>query len=268
MPEHKSHNDKEKDLRTFIILTWQVVRRNSEYRENYTRFLQNYGLLPEDVKRKKREDGFSIIRGWKDEAPDPQRCNMAYMMQRWGFACHPDEPIPLNPNWSFAFISKEWLNKRKKSGPIFSQPLMTEKFELQKLPGVLEVNRWPEVWLNDENKWETEAPPCLSVTINLQAPSQHINYALEFLVAVCKAELRIKGKVIEEKHIMKCLEIYDLHQKGCSEEDIADKIVLTHYKEEEAMRYGLDDYLREWGVPQVKRCLEDAEEIIKKGSII
>lgn len=319
MPKNKPLTEKEKGLKKFIKLTWEVVRRNPEYRENYVRFLNNEGLSPEDVKPKKREDGSSIIpwhparhrqadfdneKGrfvWEEEAPDPQRCNKAYMMQRWGFACDPDTPIPQGAYWCGPFISKNWLDMRKLSGPIFSQPLMTEKFELQKLPGVLEVNRWPEFWLNDENKrklqeagravmagwkpknrqelqeykeainprqWEIEAPPCLTVTINLQAPSQHIHYALEFLVKVCKAELGIKGKVIEEKHIIKCLEIYDLHQEGCSEEDIADKIDLTHYKEEEAMRYGVDEYLRDWGVPQVKRCLEGAEEMIKRGSII
>jgi hypothetical protein len=59
-----------------------------------------------------------------------------------------------------------------------------------------------------------------------------------------------------------------LAKEGYSPEDIADLFDLTHYKKEEAMKDGLDDYLKEWGVPQVKRCLKDAEEMIRKGAII
>lgn len=100
------------DVIKFARLTWELVRRNSEYQENYVRFLNNEGLSPEDVKPKIREDG-SSSRPWnlarrreadfdietgrvvlKDEAPDPQRCNLAYMMHRWGFACDPDAPAP------------------------------------------------------------------------------------------------------------------------------------------------------------------------------
>ncbi|MBM4274125.1 MAG: hypothetical protein FJ128_01230 [Deltaproteobacteria bacterium] len=321
MPKHKPLTDKANDLKKFIRLTWEVVRRNPVYRENYNRLLQNYGLTPEDVKRKKGEEADSTIlrhiarqrmstfdfeKGrsvWEeeDEAPDSERCNLAYMVERWGFACDPDEPVPYGRNWHSACISKSWLNERKKSGPVIWEPLMIEKFDLQKLPGILAVNRWPECLLTeaDEQKWqeygeaikdgwgiksahdlkqalkdiyprgwEVEDPPQLTITVNLQAPSYLIQYALEFIIFVCKADLRIKEKKIEEKYIMKCLKIYDMHQEGYSAEHIADDIDLNHYKKEEVMSDGLDDYLRDWGIPQVERCLKDAEEMIKNGSII
>ena len=102
----------------------------------------------------------------------------------------------------------------------------------------------------------------------LVAPSYLAKYALEFLNKICKAGLDIKEKKIERQYIEKCLEIHDLYREGYSEEDIADIVDLTHYKQDEAMRDGVDMYLKEWGIPQVKRCLEDIEAMIKKGSII
>jgi hypothetical protein len=86
-------------------------------------------------------------------------------------------------------------------------------------------------------------------------------------VAVCQAELATERK-IEWTYIRKCLEVYDLHLQGHSPEDIADILDLNHYKSDEVMKEGLDSYLKEWGIPQVKRCLKDAKEIIQKGSII
>jgi hypothetical protein len=102
----------------------------------------------------------------------------------------------------------------------------------------------------------------------LKALSYLVLDALEFLIKICKAELEIKEKIIEWQHMEKSLEIYDLYQDGCSEEDIADKVDLTHYKQDEANRDGLYNYLKEWGMPQVKGCLEDIKAMIKKGSII
>jgi len=269
------------DVIKFARLTWELVRRNSEYQENYVRFLNNEGLSPEDVKPKIREDG-SSSRPWnlarrreadfdietgrvvlKDEAPDPQRCNLAYMMHRWGFACDPDAPAPYGAYWCGALTSKEWLNMRKKPGPIFGQPLLTGKLELQKLPGVLEVNRWPEFCLSDENlrkfqeairavmdgwkpkneqefkeykeainppQWETEDPPCLTVTINLQAPSWLIEYALEILREVCKADLSIKEKKIEWEHHERSLRAWDLKQQGLSDDEINQRVNFPRYE--------------------------------------
>ncbi len=330
MPKTKPLTDKEKDLKEFIKLTWEVVRRNSEYRENYIRFLQNYSLLPEDVKPKKREDGSLIIplrpggprqsvfdyeKGrfvCEDEAPDPQRCNHAYMLQKWGFACDPDEQTPQGSNWRSAFISKEWLDKRKKSGPIFDQPLMTERFELQKLPGVLEVKRWPEFWLDNERRqklqeatsaiwdgwrpkneqeyqeyleavrlrqWEIEDPPQLTITINLQAPSYLIHYALEILVAVCKGDLKISDNKIDGEHIQKCLRAWDLMQQGMTEEEIANAIPLRKYKSREQRRNNyktpeMIDADREldsdtpYNLGRVKDYIEKAKDMIQKGAVI
>jgi hypothetical protein len=327
MSKTKPYTDKAKDLKEFIWLTWEVVRQNSEYRENYNRFLQNYNLTPEDVKPKKREDGSSIIpwhparqrvakfdfeKGrsvWEDEAPDPQRCNLSFMLHRWGFACDPDEPIPQGPSWRSAFISKEWLNKRRKSGP-FWQPLMNEKIELQKLPGILEVNRWPEVWLNDENKrkfqeasraimdgwkpqneqelqeyqeainphqWETESPPQLTITVNLQAPSYLILDALEFMIKVCKAELGISDDKIDSDMICKCLAAWKLKQKGASDKQISNKIPVRRYKLQEERRHKTPEQMKAdhemdsdtyYNVRRIKDYIEKAEAMIKKGAVI
>jgi hypothetical protein len=121
MPKTKSLADKEKDLKEFIKLTWEVVRRNPEYRENYIRFLQNYDHTPKDVRPIKMEGEGTIIPAHparqerfvfdyekkryvrEDEAPDPQHCNRAYMLQKWGFACDPDEPTPQGPLLVFCF---------------------------------------------------------------------------------------------------------------------------------------------------------------------
>lgn len=166
---------------------------------------------------------------------------------------------------------------------------MHSSLNLKTLPGVLKLKRFPKVCLDhpDPGKaldeaivkgggtvnydllpWKVENPANLTITINLLAPSQLIRYALDFLVEVCKFELKIPDRKIEAKHIKKCFQLYDLFQDGYSEENIADQFELTHYKKEEAMRDGLDGYLKDWGVPQVKRCINDAEETIKKGNII
>ncbi|MFZ2088928.1 MAG: hypothetical protein WAU47_10155 [Desulfobaccales bacterium] len=208
MPKPKAHADKEKDLKKFIQLTWGVVRRNKIYKENYVRFLQNYGLTPEGVKPIKKENGSSIIpwhparsksvdfdfeKGrwpWDaEEQPDPERCNLSYMMHTWGFACDPDEPNPQGSDWIGNFTSKEALKLRKHK-PFNIQPLMDVQIHFKRLPGVL-----PEVRLKtppgqtlletlhgSEYKWEKEVPTQLTVTFNLQAPSNIIIYALEFLI--------------------------------------------------------------------------------------
>jgi hypothetical protein len=309
MPKYPKEEQKIDYIREFVYLTWEAVRRNPDYQRDYRRLLENYELSPDDVKPQKIPDGSTLIPFhparektgyfdpqkrrfvWKgeDEAPDPDKCNLSYMLAKWGFACGPDE-LPYGPSWVKAsgFISKDWRKRHKKG----VMPDLLTSEDLKKLPGVLEVERFPKVCLNhpDPEKamdeavnqcrkegfvatfarlpWEVENPTNLTITINLQAPSQLIRYALEFLVEVCKSELKIPDKKIEAKHIKKCFQIYDLYQEGYSEEDIADEIDLTHYKKEESMKDGLDDYLKDWGVPQVKRCLKDAEEIIKKGNII
>ena len=327
MPKTKLLTDKEKDLKEFIRLTWEVVRRNPEYREDYIRFLQNYDLTPEDVKPKK-QDGHSIIpahpgsqrRGvfddekgrfvWEDETLDPQRCNLAYMMARWAFASDPDRPTPQGHSWRSAFISKEWFHKRKETGPIMNQPLQEAQINLQKLPGVLEVDRWPEVWLNDENKrkfqeasraimdgwkpqneqelqeyqeainprqWETEDPPQLTITVNLQAPSHLILYALEFLVKVCKADLKIPDGKLDGEHIQKCLGAWDLKQQGLDDNSIADNIMVRKYEVKEATRAFTDEMIAAdqginsdtpYKVKRIGEYIEKAWAMIKSGSVI
>ena len=84
---------------------------------------------------------------WKgeDEAPDPDRCNLSYMLTKWGFACDPDE-LPYGPSWAGAsgFSRKtgvRGLGRRCYAG--FAYLL-----DLKKLPGVLEVEKFPKVYLN------------------------------------------------------------------------------------------------------------------------
>ena len=225
MPKTKTHADKEKDLKEFVQLTWEAVRRNGQYKENYVRFLQNFELTPEDVKPIKRENGSSIVpwhparskqadfdheKGrwlWDaEEQPDSERCNLTYMMQTWGFACDPDDPTPQGSYWIGNFTSKEALKLRKLK-PLMLQPLADVQIHFKKLPGVIEVNRFPEVRLktppgqtlqetlhSNEYQWENEVPTQLSVTFNLHAPSYLIIYALQFLIAISKAELGIAEK--------------------------------------------------------------------------
>jgi len=304
MAKYPKEEEKINYIREFVYLTWEAVRRNPDYQRDYRRFLENHRLTPDDVRPKKNPNGSTLIpfhpakekTGYfdpqerrfvwegEDEAPDPDKCNLPHMLATWGFACDPDE-FPYGPSWSGAsgFLNKDMRKGVRKSDYF---PDLLTSLDLKKLPGVLEVEKFPKVCLNhpDPEKamkearkevggfnrlpWEVENPANLTVTINLQAPSQLIRYALEFLVEVCKSELKIPDRKIEAKHIKKCFQIYELFQEGYSEEYIADQIELTHYKKEEAMRDGLDDYLKDWGVPQVKRCIEDAEKIIKKGNII
>ena len=90
---------------------------------------------------------------WDDEAaPDPERCNLSYMMQRWGFAWDPDKQLhPGGSYWLGWGISKEALEQRKEKGPLVSDPLILEQTELRKLPGVLEVKAWPDLKLTEES---------------------------------------------------------------------------------------------------------------------
>jgi hypothetical protein len=307
MPKYPKEEEKITYVREFVDLTWEAVRRNPDYQRDYRRFLENHGLTPDDFKPKKNPDGSVEIpfhpgnqgeAGYfdrqegrfvcEDKPPDPDKCNLSYMLARWGFACDPDV-FPCNgPSWASGsyILSKDWRKSARKSR---HKPDVHSSLNFKRIPGVLEVERFPKVCLNhpDPGKafdeaivkgggmvnydllpWEVENPTHLTVTINLQAPSQLIRYALEFLVEVCKSELKIPDRKIEAKYIKKCFQLYDLCQEGYSEENIADQIDLTHYKKEDAMRDGLDDYLKDWGVPQVKRCVNDAEEMIKKGNII
>jgi len=308
MPKNPKEGDKVSYIREFVYLTWEAVRRNPDYHRDYWRFLESHGLTPDDFKQPKKNfhgsiempihpanqgaDGyFDPQEGrfvFKEETPDPDKCNLSYMLARWGFACDPDTLPLCGPSWATTshILSKDWRKRIKKGTHM---PVLNFSENLKKLPGVLEVERFPKVCLNHTNPekamneaidqgggvvnydllpWEVENPANLTVTINLQAPSQLIRYVLEFLVEVCKSELKIPDKRIEATYIKKCFQIHDLYQEGYSKEDIADQIDLTHYKKGEAMGDGLDDYLKDWGVPQVKRCLEDAEELIKKGNII
>jgi len=77
--------------------------------------------------------------------------------------------------------------------------------------------------------WQTPENFDLTVTINLQAPSNLIHYALEILVAVCKAELQISDGKIDHDHIQKCLDAWDLEQQGMDKEDIPDLITTREY---------------------------------------
>lgn len=279
--------DKINELKEFMRLTWEVVRRNPDYRIDHVRFLQNYGLTPEDVKEKVNPDGSRIIpyhpaRGRTfyidfekgrpvptgDVDPDSERCNLPFMLKKWGFACDPDDSIPQGPSWHNSFIDKTW-RKRAKGGEPIAWPLDIVETDLSNLPGVIEVNKYPEIKFSDNPKFPWQKPDNfdLSVTINLQAPFKLIRYAFELLIQVCQADLGIERK-IEWNYIKKCLAIYDLYNEGYSLKDIADNLDLTHYKADEAMKEDLDTYLEDWGVPQVKRCLADAKKWIEQGSII
>ena len=223
--------EKEKDLKEFIKLTWEVVRRNQEYQADYKRFRENN---PVEMRRSK----FDLNRRrhvWDDEdVPDTVCCNLSYMMQRWGFAWDPDKQLhPVGSYWLGGLFSKEAQKQKREA----LDPLLIEQTELRKLPGVLEVKAWPDLKQTEESiqkqqealksvlegwqpqcqqeqqefeaategQWEIEDPPYLTVSINLRAPSYLAKYALEFLNKICKAGLDIKEKKIERQYIEKCL---------------------------------------------------------------
>jgi hypothetical protein len=318
LAKYPVEKEKVNEIKEFIELTWEAVRRNPNYRNDYLRFLQNYGLSPEDVKERTNPDGskkdffppgrsrkaaFDPLKGrfvWNEEASDPKKCNLTYMLDKWGFADDPDEAKPRVSHWSPIF-SREWRKKMKSKKSHFSPVIHVER-HYKKLPGILKVNQFPEVRLEhkgmtmfqsddkgrvcqieslggitvlygserveDRPKLTMPDGANLTLTVNLEAPSKLIRYALETLIEMCKAELEIPDKRLEPAYKKKCFRIFDLYSEGYSLEDIADLVDLNHYKEEEAMKDGLDEYLRDWGVPQVKRCLKDAEKMIEKGSII
>jgi hypothetical protein len=292
MPKYPKEEEKLGYIIEFIQLTWEVVRRNQDYQSDYRRFVENFRLSPDLHPAEHGTRGhFESHEGrfvLEKEAADPNKCNLTYMLTRWGFAWEPNDQIPQGPSWANYrhILAKDWRKNRKES---HHKPDMHFSLPLKKLPGVLDVERFPKVFLNhcepekaindaiekeggmvnyDLLPWEVESPANLTVTINLQAPSQLIRYVLEILIETCKSELKIPDRKIEVKHKTKCLEIYDLFQEGYSTEDIADIVELSHYKEKEAMVGGTDVYLQCWGIPQVKRCIKDADEMIGKGSII
>ena len=172
----------------------------------------------------------------EDEAPDQDKCNLPHMLSTWGFACDPEE-FPYTPSWAGASGALN-KNMRKQVRTSDHFPDLLTSLDLRNLPGVLEVEKFPKVHLNhpDPEKamdeamnqgrkegflatfnrlpWEVENPANLTVTINLQAPSQLIRYALEFLVEVCKSELKIPDRKIDENYKNKCFQIYDLVKEG------------------------------------------------------
>jgi hypothetical protein len=61
MPKNPPEKEKINDLKNFVNLTWELIRRNLDYRKDYLKFLQIYGLSHEDVKGKVNHDGCRII---------------------------------------------------------------------------------------------------------------------------------------------------------------------------------------------------------------
>lgn len=309
MPKNPKEGEKINYIREFVYLTWEGVRRNPDYQRDYRQFLESHGLTPDDFKQpKKNLDGsiempihpanqgadgyFDPQEGrfvFNEEAPDPDKCNLSYMLATWGFACDPDTLSLCGPSWATTshILSKDWRKRIRKSNHM---PVLNFSENLKKLPGVLEVERFPKVYLNypdpgeamneaivqcggfvnyDLLPWEVENPANLTVTINLQAPSQLIRYVFELLVEICKSELKIPDKKIEAKHINKCFQLYDLVKEGLSIEEITQQVDLTHYKKDEAEKDKERGYYVEfWGKPQIERCIKDAEQWIIKGSII
>ena len=53
MPKNPSEGEKISYIGKFVDLTWEAVRRNPDYQRDYRRFLENYGLTPDDVKPRK-----------------------------------------------------------------------------------------------------------------------------------------------------------------------------------------------------------------------
>ncbi len=319
MAKYPVEQEKINEIKEFIELTWEAVRRNPDYKNDYLRFVHNYGLSSEDVEERTNPDGsktgvcppgqrrkatFDPLKGrfvWKEEAPDPNKCNLTYMVDRWGFASAPDDAKPQVAHWSPIF-SKKWRKQMKSKGLYFSSVIHVER-HYQELPGVLKVNQFPDVRLEhkgmtmfhsdekgrvcqieslggvtvffgpekieDRPKLTMPNGANLSVTINLQAPSKLIRYAMETLIDICKAELEIPDRRIEANYKKKCFQIYDLAKEGYSPEEIAHRVKLTHYKGEDVemdKKEGL--YVDYWGKPQIERCVNDAEEWIRRGSII
>jgi len=319
MPKYPKEKEKITYISEFVYLTWEAVRRNPDYQKDYRRFLENYGLTPDDFKPKKNPDGSELIpfhpanqkprmcfdpqdRRFvpEDETPAPDECNLSYMLDRWGFACDPDAPPYEGPSWarSSYILSKGWRKRIKKS---VYMPDLHASEDLKKLPGVLEVERFPKVCLNhpDPEKamkdavdqgikegglvnfdllpWVVENPAHLTVTINLQAPSQLIRHALELLIAVCKAELRISDDKINNDMIRKCLAAWDLKQQGASDEQISQKIPLRKYELKEEQRYESPEMMKGdreadddtyYKVGRIKDYLEKAEAMIQRGTVI
>jgi hypothetical protein len=297
MPKSKPLSQKEKDIKRFIQLTWEVVRRNPEYRVDYRKFLQNYGLTPEDMKPKKSESGRTIsswappVGGCKlyfnfetgryvleYEKPDPKRCNLAYMMQRWGVADSPDATTPLGALWLVPFSKwPEIMQKVPIARPLTCYSLLDAQLFLQKMPGVLEVERWPDFKATSKSiqkyddvcrllsegrgpknkqerleyeeafrfQWEIEDPPLLTITINLRAPSWLIDWTFEFLRAVCKVELKLRGKDIEWSMIPTYLQAWDMWKQGLSDDEISKRIPLKRTRPKEQIRADIAEEYKE-----------------------
>jgi hypothetical protein len=314
MPKYPKEEEKINYIREFVYLTWEAVRRNPDYRGDYRRFLENHGLTPDDVRPKKNPDGsiqipfhpaFQGARGYfapkegrfvlEEEAPDPNKCNLSYMLDRWGFACDPDDPIPQRSWASFLhMLSKEWRRSLQRSS---QKPDVHFSLSFKKLPGVLEVERFPKVYLNDPDPdgvmreaivqsrgainhdllpWVVENPANLTITINLHAPSQLIRHSLELLIELCKKELVILDDKIDSDMINKYLAAWDLKQQGKSDEHISKEIPLRKYEIREEQRgspemaegdheIDSDTYYK---FRRIKDYVEKAEMMIHRGSLI
>ncbi len=301
MPKAKPLKDKEKEVKEFVQLTWEVVRRNPEYRQDYSRFFQNYrSTPPEDggpegppdrrilfksqpvLKVEDHDPKFCYRLVREVEDPDPEHCNLAYMVQRWGFACDPDGPTPTTLScWRWAkLLSLKKSPKIDEEGSIRMPLSATAWFE--KLPGVLQVNSWPAVKIEAFISppylgWEAESPPLLTITINLQAPSWLIQSAIEILIPTCKMDIAIQEKQIEWTHIRKCLQAWDLKQEGYAEEQIVDLISPTQYSVREQREFetrtpemieGDHEIDRAERVYQVRDYIKKAEFLISQGSLL
>jgi hypothetical protein len=199
-------------MQQYIQATWQLVRRNHKYRQDLEKFCKNSGVNPEEIMALKEKgrlsrhscqapkltwDSTSGCLRW-EEKPDPEKCNLSYMVQKWGFVDHPDNPNPMT-GWAGFLYPKD--ERKKMETGVWLQPLLVTGFELQQLPGVLKVVRLPEVAVKlsqdkePENEWEllynlqweVESPPLLTVNVNLQAPLWLVQYSLALLVAAFKA---------------------------------------------------------------------------------
>ena len=286
------------------------MRRNAEYRKNYKKFLQNFDITTGEVNPSRRKGRYNAQKRqyeWKGEAPDTIKCNLSYMMEKWGFACDPNNPIPEGSYWHDALISKVWL-KARRNRPLFYHPMMDAQIHLKRLPGVYEVAKWPEMCRTEESKqkfreafrkiragwkpqddreiqeffentrirWEIEDPPMLTITINLQAQPSYILYALEFLIAFCRGDLGIYDNRINEADIKRYIQAWDLKQNGLTDEQIALEIPVRKYELKNEQRGSpemleADQEMDEdtyYNVKRIKDYIEKAEEMIQRGSII
>jgi hypothetical protein len=110
----------------------------------------------------------------------------------------------------------------------------------------------------------------------LHAPSYLTLYALEFLIAVCKAELEISDDRIDRDKIRRYLKAWKLKQDGASDEQISNEIPVRKYELKEEQRSApemiegdleiySDTYYK---VKRIKDYIEKAEAMIQRGSII